>query len=60
LRALLAQRSIGKGLQRLVQRAQLVGEGEIALGVVEPLVQQSQLVSQSVEPLEHRIQLPVV
>ena len=35
-------------------------ESEIALGVIEPLVQRPQLVAQAVEAFEHRVQLPVV
>ena len=57
---MLPESRVGECLQRFVQRAQLVREGEVALGVVEPLVQDSQLVAQAVEPLQHRVQLPVV
>ena len=56
----MAQRGVGQRLQRLVQRAQLVGHREVALGVIEPLVQQPQLVAQPVEPLEHCVELPVL
>jgi hypothetical protein len=60
LGALLPEGGIGERLQRFVQRAQLVCEGEEALGVVEPAVEELELGAQAVEPLEHGVELPVV
>ena len=58
--ALLSKGRIRERLERLVQRAQLVGEREEAFRVVKPAVQRLQLVPQRVQALEDRVELPVV
>src|SRR5581483_3301439 len=59
LRALLAERGVGEGLQRLAQRSELVDERRDVVARVQPPVQPAQLVRERVEPLEQRVELPV-
>ena len=60
LRALLAKCGIRERLERLVQRAQLVGELQEPFRVIEPPVQRLELGAEGVEPLEHCVELAVV
>ena len=60
LRALRTKGCVGKGLQRLVETAEL-GDDPLQLVVrVEPAVEGMDLVAEPVEPLENRVELPVV
>jgi hypothetical protein len=58
-RPLLAERGIGEGLQRLVQRRELSGDAQQVLARVEVAVEGVHLLAETVEALEQRVELPV-
>ena len=60
LRPLLAEGGVRERLQRLVQRAQLVRRARGSPRCGRGAVQLLQLGARAVEPLEHRVELPVV
>ncbi len=60
LRALGAERSVGEGLQRLVQARELAHDPLELVVRVQPAVERVDLVAEAVEPLEDGVQLAIV
>ena len=60
LRAFATERGVRERLERLVEERELVRDPEQPLVLVEPRVQPVHLLAEAIEPLEERVQLPVV
>ena len=56
----MAQGCVREGLERLVQRRQLVRDPDQSLGRLEAPVERVHLVAEAIQSLEDRIQLPVI
>ena len=60
LRALLAERGVRERLKRLVQARELGADPQERVVLIQPAVEAVYFVAEPVEPLEQRVELPVV